>query len=907
VLYGRDAERDAIGALLEAARASRSGALVIRGEPGAGKTALLQDARDRAADMNVLAVRGIESESELPFAGLHQFVRPALDLVDRLPEPQSRALEAALGLAESTEDDRFLVSAACLTLLSELGEQRPVLCLVDDAQWLDTPSADALLFVARRLDAEGVVMLFGVRDSGDGHGFEARDLSELELPRLDADAAALVVARGANASIAPAVCEALVRQADGNALALVELPAALTPGQLTGADPLPEALPLTRVEHVYLERVRRLARATQRLLLLVAADETGRLGTIMTAAEALGAHEQALDEAERSGLIAVHGSEIDVRHPLVRSAVYQAASSSERRAAHLALADAVQDADRRTWHLAAGALGPDEEVASALEASGAAARERAAFGAAAAAYERAATLTTTEAKRLERLYRAAEASWHAGHGDHAVALARRALPDAVELGLRADLMHLIGHIEHFGRPLMPTHDLLTRAAELIADADPAKASSILSDAFEACLFAGDAKAALVAAQRARELAPSDGSVADYLADLNLAEALFINGRGGDGAAHFERAVELFHREDALREDVRLATRAAIALCWLERSEEARTIVLPAVASARARGEIAVLPYALFIVAWAARRTGNWQEARLSASEGVQLARELGQHATMAQCMQELGVLAASQGREEDARRHVEEGTSRADGVGARYVSETLRAQLGLLELGLGENERAVLELEGSAERLQRMELRLHDLVPAPDLVEALMRLGRVDEARAALDLVWTGSNPRTAQAILARCRGLVADDDSFGAHFTESLELHPDGEDVFAKARTHLAFGERLRRARRRVEAREHLRLALETFEQLDAAPWAARAGTELRASGETARRRDPSTVTELTPQELQVARLVGEGLSNKEVAAQLFLSPRTIDAHLRNVFSKLGITSRTQLARLPF
>jgi DNA-binding CsgD family transcriptional regulator len=369
---------------------------------------------------------------------------------------------------------------------------------------------------------------------------------------------------------------------------------------------------------------------------------------------------------------------------------------------------------------------------------------------------------------------------------------------------------------------------------------------------------------------------------------------------------FERAIGILDANPVLRADPHLTTRGAIALCWLERCGEARTLLASAVATVRERGAVGLLPYVVFVAAWAARRCGAWPEALASATEGVALARELGQETMVAECLFELTPIAAARGEEEQFRAAVAQGAAVAERIGARYLVEALRAQNGLLELGQGRLEEAVAELEASDARIRRMGIRLNEFVPAPDLVEALARLGRLDDARAALDLLAAHvAHPRTGRAVELRCRGLVADDDGFEALFEESLALHPDDEDLFGKARTRLCYGERLRRSRRRVEAREQLRAALEVFERLGAGPWAERARAELRASGETARKRDPSTVEQLTPQELQIAAFVAEGLTNKEIAAQLFLSPRTIDSHLRNVFSKLGLTSRTQLARL--
>jgi DNA-binding CsgD family transcriptional regulator len=370
---------------------------------------------------------------------------------------------------------------------------------------------------------------------------------------------------------------------------------------------------------------------------------------------------------------------------------------------------------------------------------------------------------------------------------------------------------------------------------------------------------------------------------------------------------FERAMQVLHETPELASDPHLATRGAIALCWLERCSEARTLLARAVATARERGAVALLPYVLFMASWASRRTGAWQEALSHSTEGAALGRELAQTTMLAECLFEVTPIAAARGDEATFAGTLEEGLETSARVGARYLTEAFRVQAGVLELSLGRLDDAAAELAAASTRLQETGIRLNEFVPAPDLVEAYTRLGRLDDARAALDLLAVhAAHPRTGGPIAARCRGLVAGDDEFEEHFVASLEAHPDDEDVFGKARTRLCFGERLRRARRRKEAREQLRSALETFEHLGAAPWAERARAELRATGETARKRDVSTVDQLTPQELQISRFVAEGLTNKEIAAQLFLSPRTIDAHLRNVFSKLGITSRTQLARVP-
>ena len=448
VLFGRDPERLTIGALLDGARESRSGALVLRGGAGIGKTALLADARDRAADMQVLVTRGVESESELPFAGLHGLLRPVLPLVEALPEPQAAALRGALGLGQPGAD-RFLISVACLSLLAEAAERHPVLCLVDDLQWLDQPSRDALLFVVRRLGAEGVAVLLALRGD-DGPDVDTRGLPEIALHALGPDAAAALVARAAHGDLAPSVRDLVVHEADGNPLALLELSVGLSRRQLAGTDPLPETLPLAHdVERLFLERVRHLPAPTQLMLLLIAANDAGRLAPVMGAAGILGVEADALTPAEDAGLVEVRGTSVEVRHPLVRSAIYQAASSHDRRCAHLALADAMPgelDADQRAWHHALAAVGPDAGVADELERTAERARQRSGHAAAATALQRAAELSVDDASRGRRLVAAARAAWQAGHSRRAARLAQEAIPLADDPRLRAELLHVQGEI-----------------------------------------------------------------------------------------------------------------------------------------------------------------------------------------------------------------------------------------------------------------------------------------------------------------------------------------------------------------------------------------------------------------------------------------------------------------------------
>jgi DNA-binding NarL/FixJ family response regulator len=901
VLYGRDAERTAIGALLDRARASRSGALVVRGEAGIGKTALLEDARERATDMHVLSVRGVESERELPFAGLHQLVRPALGLLDELPAPQARALRGALGLSERSGDDRFLISAACLSLLSELAEKRPVLCLVDDAHWLDTPSVDALLFVARRIDAEGIVMLIAAREAEETR-FEARALPDLFVGGLEPDAAERLLTSAGERMIAPAVREALVRQADGNALALVELPGALSDPQLAGSEALPDTLPLTRdLGRLYLDRVQRLPHDAQQLLLLIAADDTNRLGPVLRAAEALGIAEGALQSAEHSGLVVVAGTRVDVRHPLIRSAVYQGVASSDRRRAHLALALALDDdeyADQRAWHRAAAAVDEAADVAEELERTAERARLRSGHAAAGTALERAAALSPDSESRGRRLVAAATAAWHAGQAQRASTLVERASPLVSEPHLRASLEHVRGEIQLRCGGLVEACDILMQGAAAIAPLDARKALEMLLAAREAAGWAGDTPRTVESGRRAAELPRSDDAEYAFLADLLVGVGSLYEGDAAMGTPMVQAVVA---QAESISEPSWLAWAGAGARAIGDEAGEAR-LLQRAVVLARQSGAVDKLTYVLMASALMGVLDGR-PAGEVEAAEGLALGREAGLTNAVSTHLAMLAWFAALRGAEEECRAYASEANELATTRGAVFSSSIADWAIGLLELSRRQPEAA-------ADRLAGIDHPYFALASAPDLVEASVRADRREGARAAAALFSGFSQsdaPVWAQALAARCRALLATDSKSDAAFAEALDLHAKSDRPFDSARTKLLHGEHLRRVRRRSDARVQLRAALDEFEALDMATWAERARVELRASGETARRRDPSTMSQLTPQELQVARLVSEGLSNKEVAAHLFLSPRTIDAHLRNVFAKLGLTSRMQLARLQF
>ena len=909
MLYGRDAERDRIGALLEDARASRSGALVLLGDPGIGKTAVLEDTRDRAADMHVLSARGVESESELPFAALHQLLRPALDHIDRLPGPQAEALRGALGLAEGSGQQRFLVFAGCLSLLSELAERRPVLCLVDDAHWLDAGSSDALQFVARRLDAEGIVMLFAARD-GEVHAFDAADLPTLRLAGLDADASATLLSRGLGVDAAPSVRQRLVEQTRGNALALLEMPTVLSEAQLAGDSPLPEALPMTtQVESVFLERVRRLPDETQRLLLVAAADDAENVALVTRAAAALGVGPDELGAAEEAGLLSVHGNRLEFRHPLVRSAVYEGATSNDRRAAHRALAEALvgneEHADRRAWHLAASALDADDSVVAALDEAATRAEERTAHLAAARALERAAELSSDDGERGRRLAQAARAASLAAADDLATAFARQARPLVGTPLLRAETARAIAmaHIRR-GRPIDALPHLLEASSEAATESID-QALELLMYALWSANEGGDVEAQLDIARRAAAIAPEDGTGWSAFVVVFLeGVAAMVAGDSARGIPLVEQAIELAEAAGPERS----AYFAMAGAFWLGDDVRGQALGERSASLSRASGAIGQLAATQGVRSSYYFMAQRFDDAAVAAREAVELSREVGSENLVLIPFGVMASIAAVRGQDEDAERLAASVLEVAVPRGLGLRSATALRALALLDMARGRWSEALDRCEEIEDVGPGRGSAVLALLTMPDRVEAAVRAGTPERALPALAAyeVWVGrSKPPWAFPCLASCRAQLAEGAEATEHFEEALSLAGDAH-PFDLARIQLRYGEHLRRERRRVDAREQLRAAVEGFERLKTEPWAERARAELRATGETARKRDPTSVDQLTPQELQIARFVAEGLTNKEVAAQLFLSPRTIDAHLRNVFSKLGITSRTQLARLP-
>jgi DNA-binding CsgD family transcriptional regulator len=902
VLHGRLVESAALAEILANAANSRGGALVVRGEPGVGKTALLTELASQGDGVTVLQTQGIESESPLPFAALQRLLRPVMSHLEHIPPAQAAALGSAFGGDERVSSDRFVVFVAALSLLAEAAETRPVLCIVDDAHWLDAASAEALMFVARRLQADRVAIVFGARE-GDVRRFEGTGLPDLYLDGLDAEAAAALLHEQAGGPVTDVVRDELMRRTGGNPLALVELPAALTGGQLSGEVRLPAQLPLTQgVERAFLDRCRRLPVDSQALLVVAAADDSGRLSTVQQAAAHVGVAGGALEAAEQSGLIRVADGALTFRHPLVRSAVYAAATTSERQSAHRALAQVLStagDEDRRTWHLSLATEDADDALASALDAVADRASKRAGHEAAGAASERAAELSALPEARAGRLFAAATSAWLAGDITGARARADRAIRYATEPLLRADIDRLRGRLEwnvgslDVGRRIIMDGAIEVAAEDRVRALEMAMLATTLATFAAAPLGPGKPFVPVVEA--------GDPPRLHCFAALLDGHQHVLAGDMAQASVSLRRAVEIGSRLDV---DTDLLANLGIAGFHLGDDATAERSYARLLTWARSRGAVLAMVSALSRLPFAQIAAGRWEEARACADEAADLARGVGQPSLAAMPLALLALMGAFRG-DPSAEGRLEEAEhlhgKQTLGVLAAPVSDVLA----WTRATLAANDH---DLDGALHHLGHLTVPMIQRLAAIDRVEVAARAGAVALARE-----WAGELMSFADAVGARWAGaagehglaLLCDGDEADRHFVAALGLHESASRPVDRARTSLAYGEFLRRSRRRVDARAHLRTALEVFEDVGAAPMAERARQELRASGETARKRDVSTIENLTPQELQTARLVAQGLSNRDVAERLFVSPRTVEYHLSNAYQKLGVRSRGELAQL--
>jgi DNA-binding CsgD family transcriptional regulator/tetratricopeptide (TPR) repeat protein len=882
--------------------------LVVRGEPGVGKSALMEYVAARASGCRVARAAGVQSEMELAFSGLGQLCTPMLDRVDRLPEPQRDALRTVFGLAGGAAPDRFLVGLAVLGLLADLAGEEPLVCLVDDAQWLDRASAQILAFVARRLVAESVALVFAVREPSDEQNFAG-------LPRLAVDGLGDDDARGLLASVIrwpldERVRDRIVAETHGNPLALLELPRGLTPAQLAGGFGLPSvaALP-SRIEDSFARRLAPLPAATRRLLLLAAAEPLGDSALLARAADGLGIKAEATDAAESEGLVEFC-VQVTFRHPLVRSAIYRSASPEQRREAHHALAEATDqklDPDRRAWHFAQAAPGPDEDVASELERCAERAQARGGLAAAAAFLERSAALTLEPRRRAGRALSAARVTAQSGGFDAALRLLATA--EAGPLGplqyAEAELLH--GQMAFSSRRGSEAPLLLLKAAQRFEPLDAGKARETYLEAVWAAMFVGRlaSSAGLLDAAQAASTAPASPQpprAADLLLD---GWATLLTQGYPAGAPTLKLALTVFRSESLSTEEelrwLQLACRAAVDL-WDDEAWEALSI--RHVTLARDAGMLSELPIALNT------RVGvHLNAGELAAAASVVDEVEMIIEATGSQIVPYGAVALASwQGREAPAAELFEvsmkEVLRRGEGVGLTAIAWA-RAQL---YNSLGRYAEALAAAEQASEHPEEL---LFSTWGSVELIEAAARNGKRQRAADALERLTESTRAcgtDWALGVEVRSRALVSDGEVADRLYREAIDRLGRTRVRWALARAHLLYGEWLRRETRRTDARQQLRIARQMFTAMGAEGFAERARRELLATGETARKRLAEDAGRLTVQEAQVAELAREGLSNLEIGARLFISPRTVEYHLGHVFTKLGINSRMQLHRaLPF
>ena len=904
-LLGRRAECEGLEQLLAHALAGDSRVLVLRGEAGVGKSALLGHLSRRAAGWRVARATGVESEIELAHSGLHQLCAPMLDHLDRLPAPQRDALATVFGRSAGPAPDRFLIGLAILTLLAEVAEEQPLVCIVDDAQWLDHSSVQILAFVARRLLAERVAIVCAAR-TGAGDEVLA-GLPELSLQGLgDAEARALLL-DNVRGPLDAAVCDQIISESRGNPLALLELPRTWKVADLAGGFGLPGGRPATsKIEESYARRILELPADTRTLVLAAAADPLGDPVLLHRAAETLGLGAAPADPAVDAGLLRV-GARVEFAHPLVRSAAYRSAAAADRHRVHRALADVTDagtDPDRRAWHRARAAVGPDEEVAADLERSAGRAQARGGVAAAAAFLERSAELTPDPTRRAERALAAAQGKYLAGAPEGALRLLSIAGAGPLgELGdARAQLLRAqIAFVTTRGREAPP---LLLDAARRLESLDPALARETYLDAFAAAVFAGR----LVLSGDVREIAAavlaaewgdvhSEGPRA---CDLLLDGLAHLAAHGYEaGIPRLKRAVHVFVGEPMTDED-------ALRWLWLAR-HSARTLGDDAlwdeltrrqVDVARRSGALSTLPAALHERFRVELYSGNLAAATTLAEEANATIDAIGSHERPHGAL----VLAAWRGREREAVALVEAGR---DEVSARGEGMWLiGSQWTLAELfnGLGRWEDALRAAEWVAE--QPNELGSSTWISA-ELVEAAVRCGEVERAASALERfseMARAAGTDWALGIEARSHALLSHGGDAEDAYREAIDRLGRTRLRVTLARTRLVYGEWLRRENRRVDARAELKLALGMFADMGYEPYAERARRELVATGEKVRKRSAETRDTLTAQEEQIARLAGAGLSNPEIGARLFISARTVEWHLRKVFTKLGISSRRQL-----
>jgi DNA-binding NarL/FixJ family response regulator len=888
VLIGRAQEQARIDALLDAARSGRSGALILRGEAGIGKTALLEEAAD-AKGFRVLRARGLETEAEIAYSGLHDLLQPIISARRRLPASQAHALAQALSFAAGDPPERLAICAGVLRLLATASDDGPILALVDDAHLLDRASADAIAFAARRLGDERIAMLLTIRD-GEPTTFSTDGIAERRLERLEDGEASRILDSGDR----PLTTEARARilaLAQGNPLALIALPDLVAGAPELGSRE-PRVPPGSLISRAFGRRIERLPAETRSALVLAAANDDDDLSTVLRACSAAGIDPEALLPAEAVGVLEIDADSLTFGHPLIRAVAYDGATPDRRRDAHRALAEAL--VDRRTearwaWHRALGSIGPDETAAAALETI---ATTSGSASARARALEQAARLSADDAMRTRRRIAAALAAETAGRPRLAESLAVEAGRDRLDPIQRAELDHLLGRIWSLDGEVSRAVDLLTGGARAVAAVDPDRAARMLADAVDTVI--DDLARAEPLAEEAVALLHADPA-SEQLVMLRYGDVLGWRGQPERADAAWRRSAELADRDDAW--SLRLA---AEALFSAGLDDEAVSVAHASSEAARARGQLNALTQSLEFMALADARRGRLLDALDTATEGLDLVAALGQLREERSAAATAAWVEALLGRETDCRRHL----ARASELSARTgLPAPRRMGLGVLELAVGRPHVAASVMLATIDN--DAQLGADAIAPCsfvPSLVETLVRSGRAAEAIPIAEIyrsVALRSRLARAEALALRCRGLATDSVE---DLEASVALHLATGNTYEAARSQLCLGELLRRRGKRADARASLRAALETFEATGAHPWAERARSELAATGISIRRTH-SPSDELTPQERNVARLVATGLTNREIADRLFVTTNTVETHLRHIFQKLDVTSRTQLA----
>jgi DNA-binding CsgD family transcriptional regulator len=910
-LRGRQKECKVLSGLVASAHADRSQVLVLRGEAGIGKTALLEFLIENAGGCQLGRAAGVESELELPYAGMHQLCGPYLDRIGSLPAPQCDALSTAFGMRAGCAPDRFLVGLAALTLLSGVAEEQPLICVIDDAQWLDQASALALEFVARRLDAEPLVLVFAVRNSGQDRRLEG--LPELQLHGLGTEDAAALLESAVAGRLDPKVRDRILAESDGNPLALLELPRVLTPSELAFGTAVAarSAAPLAnRLEQGFLRQLVTLPQQARQLLLVAAAEPVGDVPLLWRAAERLCIKGEAVATAEAVGLIEF-GDRVRFRHPLVRSAVYHSATPAERREVHQALADATDaesSPDRHAWHRASAALDPDEMIAAELERSADRAVSLGGLSAAAAFLETAASLTPDSARRARRSLAAAQAKAGAGSFEDAynlLAFAQSGPLAEVELA-HVDLLR--AHISYnsiHGNQALP---LMLAAAKRFEPLDGAIARGTYLDALSAALFAGRLAPGPGPGMRqvAEAARATPASEAPSKSDL-LLEGMAILYTDGYAAAAgtLQRAIQAFGSEElTLEEAFRSAWVAAVAAVDLWDDVHWDTLSQRHLDVVRKAGALSLLPLALASRAIFDIHSGNLAAAASLVAESNWIAEVTGGENTLTAIPE--AWLAAMRGHEKQAEQLIQEtindATERGQGVGLNMMY----AARAVLCNGLGRYDDALVAAQEAT--IEPLELGPTKWAIA-ELVEAGARSGHADIAAGAFELLsemTSASGTDFALGVAAARGALLRDGDEAEELYQEALDRLGSTRIPVELARARLLYGEWLRRRNRRADARSQLRTAHESFSAMGVEAFAERTRRELAATGETVRKRTVETQQDLTDQEARIARLAAEGLSNPEIAAAVYLSRRTVEWHLRKIFTKLGVTTRRQLRRHP-